>query len=83
MAVECSNTAGIVAGAGASGGGGRLGHFCHVLVVDCGGYALCAAWFTYADRSGLTTRKAMERMELQRKQRIEKQREILGTRRKR
>ena len=48
-----------------------------------GGYALCAAWFTYADRSGLTTRKAMERMELQRKQRIEKQREILGTRRKR
>ncbi len=48
-----------------------------------GGYTLCAAWFTYADRSGLTTRKAMERMELQRKQRIEKQREILGTRRKR
>ena len=48
-----------------------------------GGYALCAVWFAYADRSGLTSRKAMERMEQRKQDRIQKQREMLGTRRKR
>ena len=49
-----------------------------------GGFALCAAWFGYADRSGLTARKSLERMEQRKQARIDKQREALGVgRRKR
>lgn len=48
-----------------------------------GGFALSAAWFAYADFSGLTRRKAMERMDQRKKDRIQKQREMLGSRRKR
>lgn len=48
-----------------------------------GGFALSAAWFSWADRSGLTSRKAMERMEQRKQERMQKQRELLGSRRKR
>ncbi|WP_284337168.1 TIGR04438 family Trp-rich protein [Comamonas sp. NoAH] len=48
-----------------------------------GGFALSAAWFAYADFSGLTTRKAMERMGERKQARIQKQRDALGVRRKR
>ena len=48
-----------------------------------GGFALSAAWFSWADRSGLTSRKAMERTELRKQERMQKQRELLGSRRKR
>lgn len=48
-----------------------------------GGFALSAAWFAYADFSGLTTRKAMERMDERKQVRIQKQRDALGARRRR
>lgn len=48
-----------------------------------GGFALSAAWFSYADRSGLSTRKAMERLDQRKQERIQKQRELLGSQRKR
>ena len=48
-----------------------------------GGFALSAAWFTYADKSGLTRRKVMERIAKRKQKRMEKQRELLGSRRKR
>ena len=48
-----------------------------------GGFALCAAWFAYADRSGLTSRKAMDQMAQRKQERLDKQRELLGSRRKR
>ena len=44
-----------------------------------GGYGLCAAWFSYADRSGLTSRKAMNRHEQNRLDRINKQKSLLKT----
>lgn len=47
------------------------------------GFGLSAAWFAYADHSGLTQRKAMVRMEKRRQQRLQKQRERLGAWRKR
>lgn len=48
-----------------------------------GGFALSAAWFAYADYSGLTQRKVMQRFEQRKQKRIQAQREILGSRRKR
>lgn len=48
-----------------------------------GGFVLSAAWFSYADRSGLTSRKAMERIDQRKQERMQKQRELLGSRRKR
>ena len=48
-----------------------------------GGFALCAAWFAYADRTGLTSRKAMERHEMKRRDRIDKQKALLKTPHKR
>lgn len=48
-----------------------------------GAFAASAAWFAYADSSGLTSRKAMERMDARKQTRIEQQREALGMRPKR
>ena len=48
-----------------------------------GGFALCTVWFTYADRSGLTARKAAQRTEKRQQERLQKQRELLGLKRKR
>ncbi|MBF6630212.1 MAG: TIGR04438 family Trp-rich protein [Comamonas sp.] len=48
-----------------------------------GAFALTAGWFAYADYSGLSSRKAMQEMERIKNQRLEKQRELLGTKRKR
>lgn len=48
-----------------------------------GGFALSAAWFSYADNSGLTKRKAAQRIEERRQKRLQKQREMLGLHRKR
>lgn len=48
-----------------------------------GVFALSAAWFSYADHSGLTQRKVTQRIEKRRQVRIQKQREMLGSRRKR
>jgi small Trp-rich protein len=41
-------------------------------------FAAAAAWWAWADATGYTKRRAMEKMELKKKQRIEKQRESLG-----
>jgi small Trp-rich protein len=41
-------------------------------------FALAVAWWSWADGSGYTKRKAMEREELRKKVRIEKQRASLG-----
>ncbi|MBD7961388.1 MULTISPECIES: TIGR04438 family Trp-rich protein [Comamonas] len=48
-----------------------------------GGFAVTMAWFTYADQSGLTKRKAMEKMDKRKQERLDKQRELLTGRRKR
>ena len=48
-----------------------------------GGFALTAAWFAYADASGLTRRKAEAKMEERKKERLQKQRDALRTPRKR
>ena len=48
-----------------------------------GGFAVTMAWFTYADQSGLTKRKAMEKMDKRKQERLNKQRELLTGRRKR
>jgi len=48
-----------------------------------GGFAASAAWFAYADWSGLTNRKAMERIEKRKKERLEKQKALLRTPHKR
>lgn len=48
-----------------------------------GGFALTAAWFAYADSSGLTRRKATEKMEQRKQARLKKQREALHGRRQR
>lgn len=47
------------------------------------GFALSAGWFAYADHTGLTRRKTVQRMERRKKDRLQKLREMLGTRRKR
>jgi small Trp-rich protein len=41
-------------------------------------FALAVAWWAWADASGYTKRKAMEKMDLKKKNRLEKQRESLG-----
>ena len=46
-------------------------------------FALAAAWWAWADSSGYTKRKAMEKMDQKKKNRIEKQREALGIKPKR
>ena len=41
-------------------------------------FALAAAWWAYADRSGYSKRKEIEKMDKRRDDRIEKQREAMG-----
>ena len=41
-------------------------------------FALAVAWWAWADTTGYTRRKAMEKMDLKKKNRLEKQRESLG-----
>jgi len=41
-------------------------------------FALTVAWWAWADASGYTRRKAMEREERRRSDRIERQREAMG-----
>lgn len=41
-------------------------------------FALAVAWWAWADASGYTKRKAMEKMDQKKKDRLEKQREALG-----
>lgn len=42
-----------------------------------------AAWWAYADHSGLTSRKAMEAMDKRKQERIDRQRDLMGQPRKR
>lgn len=46
-------------------------------------FALAVVWWTWADSTGYTKRKAMEKMEAKKRARIEKQREALGIKPKR
>ncbi|NIM43672.1 MAG: TIGR04438 family Trp-rich protein [Hydrogenophaga sp.] len=41
-------------------------------------FALAAAWWAWADFSGYTKRKAMEKMDQKKRDRLDKQREKLG-----
>jgi small Trp-rich protein len=41
-------------------------------------FALAAVWWAWADWSGYTKRKAMEKMEQRKRDRIDKSREALG-----
>ena len=41
-------------------------------------FGLAAAWWTWADASGYTRRKAMERDDKRRQDRVDRQREALG-----
>ena len=41
-------------------------------------FAMAVAWWAWADASGYTKRKAMEKMEQKKQDRINKQRESLG-----
>ncbi len=41
-------------------------------------FGLAMAWWAWADTSGYTKRKAMEKMDQKKKDRLEKQREALG-----
>jgi small Trp-rich protein len=41
-------------------------------------FALAAAWWTWADHSGYTKRKAVERENARKQARLDKQREALG-----
>lgn len=41
-------------------------------------FGLAVAWWTWADASGYTKRKAMEREDQRRKERIERSRDALG-----
>ena len=43
-----------------------------------GAFALTAAWWAWADATGYTKRKAMEKMDQRRKDRITKQKESMG-----
>jgi small Trp-rich protein len=45
-------------------------------------FALAVAWWSWADSSGYTKRKAMEKEDLKRKERRNKQKEAIGTLRK-
>ena len=44
-------------------------------------YGLTAAWWSYADASGLTRRRAVDQEEARRLKRIDRQKQALGTRR--
>ena len=46
-------------------------------------FGLAVAWWTWADASGYTRRKAMEREDKRRQDRINKQRDAMGLKRKR
>jgi len=46
-------------------------------------FALAVAWWAWADSTGYTRRKAMEKMEKKRQERIDKQRDALGIKRRR
>jgi len=46
-------------------------------------FGLAVAWWTWADATGYTRRKAMEREDKRRQDRIDKQREALGTTKRR
>lgn len=46
-------------------------------------FALAVAWWAWADATGYTKRKAMEKMDQRKKDRIDKQREALGIKPKR
>lgn len=41
-------------------------------------FGLAVAWWTWADHTGYTKRRAMEKMEQRRRDRIEKSKEALG-----
>lgn len=45
-------------------------------------FALAVAWWSWADSSGYTKRKAMEKEDARRKARIDKNKEAIGTLRK-
>lgn len=45
-----------------------------------GAFALTALWWAWADSSGYTKRKAMEKMDQRKQDRINKQKEALGIR---
>lgn len=45
-------------------------------------FGLAVAWWAWADASGYTKKRAMERENLRKKERIDKQRENIGTLRK-
>ncbi len=46
-------------------------------------FGMAAAWWAWADASGYTRRKAMEREDKRRQDRINKQRDALGIKRRR
>ncbi|WP_439609256.1 TIGR04438 family Trp-rich protein [Hydrogenophaga sp.] len=46
-------------------------------------FALAVAWWAWADTTGYTRRKAMEKMDQRKQDRIDKQRENLGIKTKR
>ncbi|MCV0440400.1 MAG: TIGR04438 family Trp-rich protein [Hydrogenophaga sp.] len=46
-------------------------------------FALAVAWWAWADTTGYTRRKAMEKMDQKKQDRIDKQREALGIKTKR
>jgi small Trp-rich protein len=41
-------------------------------------FGLAVAWWTWADQTGYTKRRAMEKMEQRKRDRIEKNKEALG-----
>jgi len=45
-------------------------------------FALAVAWWSWADSSGYTKRKAMEKEDARRKARVDKNKEAIGTLRK-
>lgn len=46
-------------------------------------FAMAVAWWAWADTTGYTKRKAMERMDQKKQHRIDRQREALGIKTKR
>jgi len=46
-------------------------------------FALAVAWWSWADSTGYTKRKSMEKMDQKKRERLEKQRESLGIKPKR
>ena len=43
-------------------------------------FALAAAWWAWADASGYTKRRAMEKMDARKQTRLDRQKDALGTR---